>query len=71
MAWAARVAACDGVVDPRERAGLLQLAERADVSAERLDEIVGDALAAGGEPPLPATREIAREWTAMAARIGG
>ena len=49
----------DGVIDAKERAGLAQLAARAGVSAQRLDEIFADAMAPGSEPPLPRTFDAA------------
>jgi len=70
LAWAARVAASDGVVDGKERAGLELLARRAGVAPSRVDEIVRDALAPGGDAEVaPPTPQAAREWVECAARI--
>jgi hypothetical protein len=70
LAWAARVAASDGVVDGKERAGLALLAQRAGVAPSRVDEIVRDALASGGDAEVaPPTPQAAREWLEFAARI--
>lgn len=68
VAWAARAAAADGFVDGREHAGLARLAERANISGERLDEIVRTALAPGGDPPAPLSSDDARDW--LGAAIG-
>lgn len=69
LAWAVRVAAADGVVDAKERAGLESIARLAGVAPSRLDEIVRDALATGGEPPPAPPPECARDWLEAAARI--
>jgi hypothetical protein len=69
VAWAARVAASDGVVDARERAGLERLAARASISPSRLDEIVAHAMAPGTELPMPESPGDARAWFDAAARI--
>ncbi len=68
LAWAARVAASDGVVDPKERAALVALAERNRIPAERVDEIVRDALTPGTEAPEPQSVDDARVWLEAAVR---
>jgi hypothetical protein len=62
VAWAARVAAADGDVDGRERAGILRLAERAQIPADRVDEIIRTALATTDAPPGPVSAHDARVW---------
>jgi len=70
VAWTARVAACDGVIDAHERVGLETLARRAGLAPGRLDDIVRDALAPGARtPPGPATIDAARDWIEAAARV--
>jgi hypothetical protein len=70
LAWAARVAASDGVVDGKEREGLARIAQRAGVAPSRVDELVRDALAPGADAPVgPQTPASAREWVESAVRI--
>jgi uncharacterized tellurite resistance protein B-like protein len=69
VAWAARVALTDGVVDAREREGLRRLAAHASIPAQRLDELIAEATAAQTELALPGDAAQARTWFDAAARL--
>ena len=58
----ARVAAADGDVDGKERAGIVRLAERAQIPADRTDEIIRTALATPDAAPWPTSAHDARVW---------
>jgi tellurite resistance protein len=62
VTWAASLVQVDGRLDPRERAALTGLAERAEVSPARLDELRDGEGVDGSTVPVPRDTFEAREW---------
>lgn len=67
LAWMAKLAVCDGQLDPRERELLVDVARRHDVPTDRLQALLAAARNGNFDPPAPADDAQARQWlTAMA-----
>jgi len=68
LAWAVKVTAADGTIDPREKELLQSLAAKCAVESARLDQMIEMALAGGLDVPDPPDRATAQIWlNAMAA----
>jgi tellurite resistance protein len=62
LAWAVKIIAADGNIDPPERQWLESLAEQSGVAPGRLQEIITMALADRLDVPDPPDRAAARVW---------
>lgn len=69
LAWAVKMAAADGWVDPRERALLDRFAEHDGCGAAGLDRMIGAALNGKLVCPEPSNAAEARDWIGAIIRI--
>jgi tellurite resistance protein len=68
LAWAVKVVAADGVIDPRERELLQSLATKCNVETSHVDTMISLALSGRLGVPDPPNRQAAQVWLeAMAA----
>jgi tellurite resistance protein len=69
LAWAVKVAAADGNVDPSERQTLAGFAARRGVPPDQLEQMIGAALHNNLDVPAPRDRDEAQTWLAAMAAV--